>query len=694
MKSKKYWNILFQPHKYPCILADAQTEEVVYYNDEMGELVGNDVEIIGMKFYDVIPNHTSSLGNNPRLDWAYRDIFESKIFNNVLNRVIATTYTLVEYQGECFIFATYKPIQTTKHFHYTFEEMMSRCIGITQSTKKNPVPALLEILGEFYDADKTAFYRIDIPSKTAPLIAGWTKAGLEPVVGELSDKVDLTHMGQWIHARNEIGVIEVSECIASVCPEFPSREVLQALALENAAICVIDNAEHVPFAMVVMSNRKNLAADFRLLQAVARFAETDVSTSEMKTRMTQIRTLDMLTGFYNRDSYSKKMGELQVYPSHALGVIVANVNGLKKVNTKYGLAKGDSYIKKAAEQIKEYFQVDFYRIAGDEFVGFFPDVEKDAFEQKVDEMQRHMHEDGNSIVAYGHAWTSGRYDLSALIHEAEAIMYINKQEYYHNAPKELDEFSDSTLADLLSYLQNDEFMIYLQPQVHLVDGSLYGAEALIRRYDKKNEKMVFPDQFIPLYEEKSIIRHVDIFVVEKVCQLLQSCKQEGKLMPISVNLSRVTLQEYGIAHTIAQICDQYEIPHKYLVIEVTERVGLVENNVASSLIHDFQSRGFHISLDDFGCAYSNIITLAQIEVDEIKIDKSLVDHLITNEKNRILVKNVLRMCNELEGTATLAEGIEEEEQASTLYELGCQLGQGYYYSKPIPAERFCQIYMS
>ncbi len=191
-----------------------------------------------------------------------------------------------------------------------------------------------------------------------------------------------------------------------------------------------------------------------------------------------------------------------------------------------------------------------------------------------------------------------------------------------------------------------------------------------------------------------IIRHVDMFVIESVCKLLKTWISEGKEIPISVNLSRVTLQEYGIVDSIVEICDRYQIPHHLLVVEVTERIGLIENDIASALIETFKSHGFHISLDDFGCAYSNIITLAQIEVDEVKIDKSLVDHIITNPKSRILVRNIVSMCNELEGSATLAEGIETKEQAQLLHEFGCRLGQGYYYSRPLPVEEFYQRYIN
>lgn len=421
---------------------------------------------------------------------------------------------------------------------------------------------------------------------------------------------------------------------------------------------------------------------------------TNNISDKLSEALFQIHHRDALTGCYNRAGYSTEMDVIMNPRPTSLGVISVNINGLKHINENLGITAGDKHILGAAVRLKEHFGYEFFRMSGDEFVGIAPNVENAAFETQVDTLHTAMRQDENHDFSMGHAWGNKNFDLWKLMQEADTLMYINKQEYYASTKREFNQVDDGLLSDLLSYLADGEFMIYLQPQVKLKDGSLHGAEALIRRFDKTNQKMVFPDQFIPLYEMKSIIRHVDMFVLETVCSLLSAWTKEGKAIPISVNLSRVTLLEHGIVTSIVEICDRYQVPHNLVVIEVTERVGLIENNVASALITAFKDHGFNISLDDFGCAYSNIVTLAQIEVDEVKIDKSLVDDLTTNNKNHILVKNVLSMCNELEGASTLAEGIEDEHQAKLLKELGCHLGQGYFYSRPIPVPEFVEKYLN
>lgn len=381
-------------------------------------------------------------------------------------------------------------------------------------------------------------------------------------------------------------------------------------------------------------------------------------------------------------------------PPSSLGVLSIHVNGLKEINSNLGYSQGDEFIANSATLLKNYFDYPFYRLSGAEIVGFAANVEKEFFEQQVKSLYVAMKEDNDYSISVGQAWDKNVYNINSLLQEAETSMCINQQEYYHVLGKHSTTINNKILEELLKNLEKEEFVIYLQPQVRLKDGSLHGAEALVRRIDTNSKKMIYPDQFITLYEQNSVIRHLDLFVVESVCEILSKWCKLGKNIPISVNLSRVTLQEYGIVNTIVEICDRHNIPHVLLVIEVTERVGLIENNVASSLITDFKEQGFNISLDDFGCAYSNIVTLAQIEVDEVKIDKSLVDDVTTSRKNHILVKNVLSMCNELEGASTLVEGIENVEQADLLYELGCHLGQGYYYSRPISVEEFFEKYIN
>ncbi len=401
-----------------------------------------------------------------------------------------------------------------------------------------------------------------------------------------------------------------------------------------------------------------------------------------------------MTGFYSREKYTEKLIELDENPPKNLGVLFVNINGLRTTNEYLGYDEGDAQLKSTSSTLTEYFHGYFYRVTGDEFVGFVPNCDEDIFEETVLSLQDRLKAQHNEAAfSLGHSWEQGNYSITEMIKIADTVMVINKQSYYADSLKNAEKVNNSMLQDLFRAIAEEEFLIYLQPQIDLTTEKIVGAEALIRRFDKSKNKMIFPDQFIPIYEKKSVIRHVDLFVLRKVCQLKQSWKDIDQELAISVNLSRVTLMEHGIVKTVTDIVDEYQVPHHLIIIEITERIGLIENDVANTLVRDFKANGFRLSLDDFGCAYSNIVTLAQIEFDEVKIDKSLVDNLISNPKNRVIVKNMLLMCNELENTHTLAEGIETQEQAEFLRSVNCHLGQGYLYSRPIPVEEFEEKYI-
>ncbi|MFI3253552.1 MAG: bifunctional diguanylate cyclase/phosphodiesterase [Eubacteriales bacterium] len=690
MRSVLYWKTLLQQHKLPCLIADFNQEEVLYCNEELEKLMGGKEKVIGQKFQEIIKN---DLEDKPiLLSGKVGEILSKTIYDQHLNQEYVATVAVGEYGGEKYIFVKYLSSSYSENPNFDFEFAMSRCISILQQNEENKNESLLQVVGEFFDAEKAYLFQINRKESKISALSFWRQNESVPLTKELGDKFDVSVMIDWLDSRTQLGMIDVGRNYPNFDPESFEGKILGTYHVNNLLVSLLEDENHVPVGLLMVCNRENMAPDFRLLHGVGQFMENQLTKSENTVALEQLNQMDLLTGFYSRSVYAQLVEEYQSNPPSNLGVISANVNGLRKVNSQYGYAKGDAYLKEAAELLQAHFGTEFYRVSGDEFISFILYVDKDLLEEKVHSLQEKMRNNGNYLFSLGHSHGTGRADVHKLVRDADTMVYINKQEYYHNNDVSFTDMKDSLLSDLLSYLVNKEFMIYLQPQVKLADGSIYGAEALIRRFDKVNQKMVFPDQFISTYEQRSIIRHVDIFVVEEVCRLLEALRAKGKEIPISVNLSRVTLQEFGIVDTIAKICDRFNVAHELLILEVTERVGLIENDVPSALVEDFKRHGFKISLDDFGCAYSNIITLAQIEVDEVKLDKSLVDNLTTNEKNFILVRNILRMCSELKETSVLAEGIEDETQGKFLHQLGCLFGQGYYYSKPLSVPDFCEKY--
>ncbi len=694
MKALEYWEIIFQQHKYPCFLADVEDYTVVYQNTEMEKLLGHDHSVTGRLVFDIFEyeKDEKNLFNPSLLD--DNDIYTTIAYESSHQKSFDVSITKVYYQDECLLLCQFSPKGNFLASNYEFEMAMSQCINVLHTEDR--MQAFVKILAEFHQAERTFLFIIDKVAQKIPAEYTWTIDSTIPVCKDITDFFPYQKVIDWFNTKDELGFIETDKNLKKYDNDSIEFTLIRNYSIYRMVQCVITDLNNEPIAVIAVANAKQHKGDFRLCKTIERFIQNEITKVEKEIDFDVIGKIDFLTGFYSRAKYSEYISNLKKEHPKQLGVVFANINGLRQINEEHDYTIGDSCIKNTAQIIKDHFKADFYRLSGDEFVGFFSDITKENLEKQARALRKEIKEKHNDLFAIGYAWGFKDYDPVELVKEADTVMYINKQEYYSSSSKRTyHDITDNTLNDLLSSLKDEEFLIYLQPQINLETNSLSGAEALIRKFDKKNKKMVFPDQFIPLYEKKSIIRHIDIFVVEQVCSLLKQWQDNGKaLLPISVNLSRVTLLEFDIVDTIAQICDKYAIPREKLVIEVTERVGLVENDVASSLVTEFKDKGFKISLDDFGCAYSNIVTLAQIEVDEVKLDKSLVDFMTTNTKNQTLVRNVLRMCSELDNTSTLAEGIECQEQSDLLHKLGCHLGQGYLYSRPIPVQEFCEKYCS
>ncbi len=694
MTDLSFYEIFFNDCTNPCCVADIDTYEIVYNNRAMVKLLKDYTNYTDKKCYDVIygkkePCEFCTINKINNIDF-----IESRIYNERVGKYFRVNNLLLERNGRRLNLCKYYVTPSYSVNQLTFEEAESACIEIlNQSKTENIVDAFMRLLNRFYDPSKAYIYQIDEANNALKKINVWSNNSGEIVLNKSTDAKQLGYLIQKLAQENQYNVVTLSQIlesykdnVESLCKEIPK-------GYEEIIFSPLHNRMNEVVAFIGLVGKYQDDPDYRLLVSITNFINRSLNQNNIMSELDIMSEFDLLTGFNTRGSYVKQLAYYSKNQPENLGVIFANVNGLRKTNELLGSEQGDMLIKESVYLLKKHFTEPFYRVSGDEFVCFIEDNTEDFFLHRIDRLHNELQSGEAQIFAVGHCYKKGHVDAAKMVAEADTLMYINKQDYYHVSHQISHDVKHNVLFDLLNALDEEEFMVYLQPQFRLKDSTLVGAEALIRRYSKKEEKMVFPDQFIPLYEQNSIIRHVDLFVLEQVCKMISEWKSYNKQIPISVNLSRVTLQEHDIVNTISKICDIYSIDRKYIVLEVTERVGLVENNDASELISSFKRAGFRISLDDFGCAYSNIVTLAQVRFDEVKIDKSLVDNLLTSQDNRIIVKSMIDMCHNLSGTETLAEGIETQEQADLLKEFGCLNVQGYLYSRPIPTKDFFEKYI-
>lgn len=233
-------------------------------------------------------------------------------------------------------------------------------------------------------------------------------------------------------------------------------------------------------------------------------------------------------------------------------------------------------------------------------------------------------------------------------------------------------------------IELEEFEVWYQPKYDTMDGTIVGAEALVRW--RKDGELIPPFRFIPLFEGNGMIAALDEYVFKNVCRQQKMWLDEGKqLIPISINISRASLFFSGIATRYEEILKSFDLPPQYVQLEITESATL-ENDDITSLMNKFHDTGFRLLLDDFGNGYSSLATLNTMNFDILKLDKSLIDY-IGDSKGEVLLRHTVELAKNF-GLNITAEGVETKEQVTFLQEVKCDDIQGYYFSKPLPKAEF------
>ncbi len=236
-------------------------------------------------------------------------------------------------------------------------------------------------------------------------------------------------------------------------------------------------------------------------------------------------------------------------------------------------------------------------------------------------------------------------------------------------------------------LDNQEFIVYLQPKYYLSDGSLYGCEALVR-WKRPNGELMYPSEFIPIFEQEGFIVKLDTYMLKKVCEIAKRFRTNGLGdIPISVNFSRLHMLNKNFSKEITRIVDSYDIPRSLIEIEMTETSMVESEQEFKELFQQLHDEGFKLSMDDFGAGYSSLDLLSELNFDVVKLDKSLLAKSEQSDKKKYVIEAILNMAKGL-NLQSVCEGVETLEQLELLKSLGCDIAQGYYYSKPIPNEDF------
>ncbi len=280
--------------------------------------------------------------------------------------------------------------------------------------------------------------------------------------------------------------------------------------------------------------------------------------------------------------------------------------------------------------------------------------------------------------------------ISSTLNTAKGSMHLQFAYYDRASAEELErkKFYESAFEQALI---NEDIHVFFQPKVSLKDYELIGAEALSRWI--VDGKMVPPDSFIPILEETNRICELDFYVLEHVCQCIQSWIRHGvKPVKVSVNFSRRHLSDKNLVSEVIRILDKYEVPHEYIEMELTETTIDADFEALKRVVHDLRGCGIESSVDDFGMGYSSLSLIRDVPFKVLKIDKSFLGdkNAESEERQRSMMKHVISMANDM-GMECIAEGVESMEHVQLLKENKCYMAQGFLFNKPIPQEEFEDI---
>ncbi len=272
----------------------------------------------------------------------------------------------------------------------------------------------------------------------------------------------------------------------------------------------------------------------------------------------------------------------------------------------------------------------------------------------------------------------GNYSIPCVVY-SEHLMDIKE-----NSAKVIPVFNDS--------FRNERILVYLQPKICADTRKIMGAEALSRLVDKDG-KMISPAVFIPALEKTGKIVELDFYVLNFVLRLIRSWLDKGlEPVPISFNLSRIHFFSNTLVDDIAELVGYYNVPEKYIEIEVTESVFFEEENIIIDKVEKLRECGFKVSVDDFGAGYSSLNLIGVLPVDTIKLDKGFVKGSLSTKRGHDIIKGLIKILNEIE-LDIVCEGVETREEEEIISNYGCKEIQGYLYDKPIPVSEFEKKYL-
>lgn len=469
----------------------------------------------------------------------------------------------------------------------------------------------------------------------------------------------------------------------------------------------------------------DLTTAFNTMVEDLRNSQKDLlNRKEAEEKMRNLAYYDSLTGLPNRRYFFEKLNVLAPLAKEKeqiLAVLFIDIDNFKRINDSLGHTLGDELLQKFSLRLKKSIRdndvlarikgednsIHIARLAGDEFVIVFNAMDDISSIKSVTErVVRYFNEpiilNKQEIYITGSVGvsitTESGFDSETLVQHADIAMYeakaLGKNNYKIYAPI-MQKYSEEQLhfeSALRKAVQNKELLVYFQPFIDITTNEIIGAEALVR-WHHPEKGIIAPDDFIPLVEQMGLISQLGQQVLIKACHQFKIWTGKSEqLKYLGVNFSVSQFEQMDIYQLIVDTCNELSFPPEYLKVEITESLLIQNSENIETALKSLKDFGVKASLDDFGTGYSSLLSLSRLPIDTLKIDRSFItalnaEDIKERQESQNIISTILAMAENLQ-LNVVAEGVETKKDVEFLSQNNVKIAQGYYFSKPLPAEEF------
>ncbi|MBD2198519.1 MULTISPECIES: EAL domain-containing protein [Calothrix] len=576
------------------------------------------------------------------------------------------------------------------------------------------VEKTLAILGEAAEVDRTYLFKNHLhPNKgemAVSLLFEWTRSHIEPTQLQWQNLVYQTAgLERWYTALSQ------GQSILGLTREFPlaEQEILLRDRIQSIFLVPLCFEEkfwgYLGLADCSQERQWSRHEESTLLTMAASISGAwQRQQVEEKIRYQALH--DLLTGLPNRLQFNHALDRALPdggIPQESLAVMFLDLDRFKVINDTLGHTLGDLLLKLVAQRVQESLRIGdtVARWGGDEFTILLPQIKSQEDVKQI--AQKILKTLTAAFEIKGHElyisasigiamFNDNSPDAETLIQHADAALYHakdagrnNYQFYTPSLSKRTPAFL--TLEKSLRYaLEREEFMLYYQPRVNIITGEITGMEALLR-WQHPEMGLVAPNIFIPLAEESGLIVPIGEWVIRTACKQNKAWQDAGfPPLTVAVNLSPKQFRQPNLVDTLTSILQETGLDPKFLDLEITESTAIEDLDFTRTVLYNLRQMGVYLSIDDFGTGHSSLSRLQQLPLHHLKIDKSFIQDLTTDQKVAHIVKAIVVLGQSL-GLKLTAEGVEKQEELDFLKSINCEDVQGYLFYRPLAVQKITEL---